>query len=59
LAAAIPRWATRTSPASCSVTAETTCYLLISLGYPAGRSLSPIQTPDRRPLTDLVHRDRW
>jgi nitroreductase len=39
--------------------AETTCYLLISLGYPAGRSLSPIQTPDRRPLTDLVHRDRW
>jgi nitroreductase len=39
--------------------ADTTCHLLISLGYPAGRSLTPIQTPDRRPLTDVIHRDRW
>jgi len=38
---------------------DTTCHLLISLGYPAGRPLSPIQTPDRRALTDVVHRDRW
>jgi nitroreductase len=37
----------------------TTCSLLISLGYPEGRPLAPIQNPDRRPLADLVHRDRW
>lgn len=37
----------------------TTCSLLISLGYPAARPLAPIKTPARRPLTDLVHRDRW
>ena len=37
----------------------TTCCLLISLGYPAGRPLAPIEAPDRRPLTDLVHRERW
>jgi nitroreductase len=36
-----------------------TCHVLISLGYPAGRPLSPIRTPDRRTLTDLVHRGRW
>jgi nitroreductase len=39
--------------------ADTTCYLLISLGYPAGRPLSPIITPDRRALADLVHREHW
>jgi nitroreductase len=39
--------------------AGTTCPLLISLGYPAGAPLVPIRTPDRRPLTDLVHRGRW
>jgi nitroreductase len=38
---------------------DTTCSLLISLGYPAGRPLSPIRTPDRRRLADLVHRGRW
>jgi nitroreductase len=37
----------------------TVCSLLISLGYPAARPLAPIQSPDRRPLSDLVHRDRW
>jgi len=35
------------------------CSLLISLGYPATRPLAPIRAPARRPLTDLVHRDRW
>jgi nitroreductase len=39
--------------------ADMTCSLLISLGYPAGRPLAPIQTPDRRSLADLVHRGRW
>jgi nitroreductase len=39
--------------------ADMTCSLLISLGYPAGRPLAPIRNPDRRPLSDLVHRDRW
>ncbi|MGN6794214.1 MAG: nitroreductase family protein [Streptosporangiaceae bacterium] len=39
--------------------ADATCWLLISLGYPADRPLSPIRTPHRRALTDLVHRGRW
>jgi nitroreductase len=33
--------------------------LLISLGYPAGRPLTPIRNPDRRPFIDVVHRGRW
>jgi len=33
--------------------------LLISLGYPAGRPLTPIRNPDRRPLTDVAHRGHW
>ena len=32
---------------------------LIDLGYPAGRPLTPIRNPDRRPLQDVVHRGRW
>lgn len=32
---------------------------LIALGYPAGRPLAPIEEPDRRPLDEIVHRDRW
>ena len=32
---------------------------LIALGYPAGRPLKPISTPDRRPFEDVVHRERW
>lgn len=32
---------------------------LIALGYPAGRPLSPIERPDRRPFDDVVHRGRW
>jgi nitroreductase len=35
------------------------CAYLISLGYPAGRPLSPIKNPDRRPFDEVVHRDRW
>ena len=33
--------------------------LLISLGYPAGRPLTPIRDPDRRPFSEVVHRGRW
>jgi len=32
---------------------------LIGLGYPAGRPLTPIAKPDRRPLDEVVHRGRW
>jgi nitroreductase len=33
--------------------------LLISLGYPADRPLTPIKNPDRRPFDDVVHRGHW
>ncbi|MCW2704529.1 MAG: nitroreductase [Blastococcus sp.] len=32
---------------------------LIGLGYPADRPLRPIIRPDRRPLDEVVHWDRW
>jgi nitroreductase len=35
------------------------CALLIALGAPADRPLTPIQRPNRRPLDDIVHRGRW
>ena len=35
------------------------CVVLVSLGYPAGRPLAPIERPSRRPFDDVVHRDRW
>jgi nitroreductase len=33
--------------------------LLISLGYPADRPLTPIRNPKRRPFSEVVHRGRW
>lgn len=39
--------------------ADRFCAYLIALGYPAGRPLAPVRAPDRRPLADVVHRDRW
>jgi nitroreductase len=33
--------------------------VLISLGYPAGRPLTPVGNPRRRPFSDVVHRGRW
>jgi nitroreductase len=33
--------------------------LLLSLGYPADRSLAPIRNPKRRPFDEVVHRGRW
>jgi nitroreductase len=35
------------------------CALLITLGIPADRPLTPIQRPDRRPFDDVVHRGHW
>ena len=35
------------------------CALLIALGIPADRPLTPIEQPDRRPFDDLVHRGHW
>jgi nitroreductase len=35
------------------------CPLLITLGTPADRPLTPIQRPDRRPFHDVVHRGHW
>src|SRR5580692_9085129 len=38
---------------------DKTCAFLIPLGYPAGRPLTPVQRPDRRPFDQVVHRGRW
>jgi nitroreductase len=35
------------------------CMWLIALGTPADHRLAPIDRPARRPLNDVVHRDRW
>src|SRR4051794_18323748 len=32
---------------------------MIGLGYPADRPLQPLVRPDRRPLAEVVHWDRW
>jgi nitroreductase len=41
------------------VPADRTCAFMIALGYPAGRPLTPILEPDRRPLDQVVHRGHW
>jgi nitroreductase len=35
------------------------CAVLITLGTPADRPLTPIQQPDRRPFNDVVHHGHW
>jgi hypothetical protein len=35
------------------------CAVLITLGVPADRPLTPIERPDRRPLNEVVHRGHW
>jgi nitroreductase len=35
------------------------CAVLITLGVPAGRPLTPVERPDRRLFTDVVHRGHW
>jgi nitroreductase len=32
---------------------------LLGVGYPAGRALTPISKPDRRPFDEVVHHGRW
>jgi nitroreductase len=32
---------------------------LVALGYPQDRPLAPIESIDRRPFEDVVHRERW
>ena len=32
---------------------------LIGIGYPADRPLRPIEKPNRRPLDQVVHQQRW
>ncbi len=35
------------------------CAVLISLGYPADRSLKPVRSPNRRSFDEVVHYGRW
>jgi nitroreductase len=36
------------------------CVIILSLGYPDGRPLTPVEDPkNRRSFDDVVHRDRW
>jgi nitroreductase len=35
------------------------CVIILSLGYPAARPLSPIARSNRRAFDDIVHRERW
>jgi nitroreductase len=39
--------------------ADRFCPYLIALGYPADRTLVPLQRPNRRPFEEVVHRGRW
>ena len=35
------------------------CVGLVAFGYPADRPLAPIAHPKRRPVNEVVHRERW
>jgi nitroreductase len=35
------------------------CAMLVTLGIPADRPLTPIQRPNRRPFGEVVHRGHW
>ena len=35
------------------------CALLITIGVPADRPLTPIERPNRRPFNEVVHRGHW
>jgi nitroreductase len=41
------------------VPADRFCAYMIALGYPSERPLAPIARPNRRPITDVVHRGTW
>jgi nitroreductase len=38
---------------------DRTWMLLLSLGYPADRPLTPVRNPRRRPFEEVVHRGHW
>ena len=42
-----------------SLPEDRTCAWLLGLGYPADRPLAPIRKPNRRPIDEVVHRERW
>jgi nitroreductase len=35
------------------------CVALVAFGYPADRPLKPIEHPNRRPIDEVVHHERW
>jgi nitroreductase len=39
--------------------ADHTVAYMLALGYPAGRPLTPVVRPDRRPFDEIVHRGHW
>jgi nitroreductase len=39
--------------------ADKFCAYIVSFGYPADRELSLIRRPNRRPFTEVVHRETW
>jgi nitroreductase len=39
--------------------ADRFCAWLVALGYPADRPLRPIRRPNRRPIEEVVHWERW
>jgi hypothetical protein len=56
----MPASATSSSHGACwAFPEDRLCGLLITLGVPADRPFTPIQQPDRRPFTDVVHRGHW
>jgi nitroreductase len=38
---------------------DRSCAWLLALGYPADRPLRPIENPRRRPLGEVIHKNRW
>lgn len=41
------------------IPADHTSAYMVALGYPAGRPLRSILSPDRRPFDEVVHRGHW
>ena len=39
--------------------ADRECVIILSLGHPAARPLTPVQRPNRRNFDDVVHREHW
>jgi nitroreductase len=39
--------------------ADRECAWLVAFGYPEDRPLTPIRSPARRPIDDVVHRGHW